>query len=112
MRQRPAAALEAARRKEREEHKKQRKHHRDRGSNNKRKNLHRSEGRKVRAQTRAQMAPVLSQLLHLCRSRQVSEVVEPRLNNQARPPITRGTPLQTCTYVPLMSSAIFTRNAR
>ena len=96
------ADSEAARRKERAEHKRQRKRHRDRGSHNKRtnkrKNLRRSEGRKGRARTRVQMAPVLSQLLHRSpRSRQVSGVVEP-MNKQARP-------MQICTYVPPMSSA-------
>ena len=87
-----AADSEAARRKERAEHKKQRKRHRDRGSHNKRtnarKNLRRSEGRKARARTRAQMAPVLSQLLHLSCSQQASELVEPRSSKQARPPLT------------------------
>jgi Ni/Co efflux regulator RcnB len=82
-----AADSEAARRKERAKHKRQRKRHRDRGSHNqrtnKRKNLRRSEGRKARARTRAQMAPVLSQLSHLTRSRLA---VEPRLSKQARPP--------------------------
>jgi Ni/Co efflux regulator RcnB len=82
------ADSEAARRKERAEHKRQRKRHRDRGSHNKRtnkrKNLRRSEGRKGRARTRVQMAPVLSQLVHLSRSRQVSRVVKP-MNKQARP---------------------------
>ena len=101
-----AADSEAARRKERAEHKKQRKRHRDRGSHNKRtnmrKNLRRSEGRKARARTRAQMAPVLSQLLHLSRSRQASEVVEPRLSKQARPPLTyvEG-PMHSCVPVPV-----------
>ena len=91
-----AADSEAARQKEREEHKKQRKRHRDRDSHNKRtnkrKNLRRSEGRKARARTRAQMAPVLSQLLHLSRSRQAFEVVEPRLSKQARPRPSRIAP--------------------
>ena len=81
-----AADSEAARRKERAEHKRQRKRHRDRGSHNKRKNLRRSEGRKARARTRAQMGPVLSQLSHL--SINSRQVVELRLSKQARPPLT------------------------
>ena len=101
-----AADSEAARRKERAEHKRQRKRHRDRGSHNKRtnkrKNLRRSEGRKARARTRTQMAPVLSQLSQLGRSRQA---VEPRLSKQARPPPHVHRPMHTCTSVPLMSSA-------
>ena len=69
-----AADLEAARRKQLAERKRQRKRERDRcfhkKRTNKRKNMRRSEWRKARTQTRAQMAPVLSQLLHLGRSRQ------------------------------------------
>jgi len=93
-----AADLEAARRKELVEHKRQCKRNRDRGSHNqrtnKRKNLRRSEGRKARARTRAQMAPVLLQLSHLPRSRQA---VEPRLSKQARPP--SRTPLDADLYI-------------
>ena len=85
-----AADSKAARRKERAEHKKQRKRHRDRGSHNKRtnkrKNLRLSEGRKARARTRTQMAPVLSQLSQL--GRRPRQAVEPRLSKQARPPLT------------------------
>ena len=102
-----AADSEAARQKEREEHKKQRKRHRDRDSHNKRtnkrKNLRRSEGRKARARTRAQKAPVLSQLLHLSRSRQASEGAEPRLSKQARPPLTYSARCRLY-IVPLISS--------
>ena len=87
-----AADSEAVRRKEWAERKRQRKRHRDRGFHNKRtnkrKNLRRSEGRKARARTRAQMAPVLSQLSHLSRSRETYEAVKPGLNVQARPPLT------------------------
>ena len=99
-----AADSEAARRKERAEHKRQRKRHRDRGSHNKRtnkrKNLRRSEGRKARARTRTQMAPVLSQLSQLGRSRQA---VESRSSKQARSRIPPDADLYIC--VPLMSSA-------
>ena len=69
---------EAARRKERAEHKRHRKRQRDRSAHNKRdnkrKNLRRSDDRKARAQTRSQMAHVLSELLHPARSRQAVEV--------------------------------------
>ena len=69
---------EAARRKERLEHKRQRKHKRDRTAHNKRANkrkiLRRSDDRKARAQTRSQMAHVLSELLHPARSLQALEV--------------------------------------
>ena len=96
-----AADLEAE---ERAEHKKQRKRHRDRGSHNKRtnkrKNLRRSEGRKARARTRTQMAPVLSQLSQLGRSRQA---VESRSSKQASSRIPPDADLYIC--VPLMSSA-------
>ena len=69
---------EAARRKERLEHKRQRKRQRDRSAHNrrtnKRKNRRRGDDRKARAQTRSQMAHVLSELLHPARSRQAAEV--------------------------------------
>ena len=94
-----AADLEAARavematgRKHLAEHKRQRKRQRDRCSHhkraNKRKNVRRSEGRKARALTRAQMMRVMSQLLHLGRSWQASEAIEPKLNKKARPLLT------------------------
>jgi Ni/Co efflux regulator RcnB len=103
-----AADSEAARRKERAKHKRQRKRHRDRGSHNqrtnKRKNLRRSEGRKARARTRAQMAPVLSQLSHLTRSRLA---VEPRLSKQARPPSRMPSDADLYICATIMSSAHF-----
>jgi hypothetical protein len=45
--------------------------------------MRRSAWRKARTQTRAQMAPVLSQLLHLSHSRQASDVMEPSSNQEA-----------------------------
>jgi len=110
-----AADSEAARRKERAEHKRkhkrQRKRHRDRGSHNKRtnkrKNLRRSEGRKARAQTRMQMAPVLSQLSQLGCSRQA---VESRSSKQARSRIPPDADLHICATNELSPS--LTRNAR
>jgi hypothetical protein len=102
-----AADSEAARRKERTEHKRQRKRHRDRASHNqrtnKRKNLRRSEGRKARARTRAQMAPVLSQLSHLTRSRLA---VEPRLSKQARSRIPLDADLHICATNELSPSSL------
>ena len=112
-----AADLEAARavematgRKHLAEHKRQRKRQRDRCSHhkraNKRKNVRRSEGRKARALTRAQMMRVMSQLLlHLGRSWQASEAIEPKLNKKARPLLTYDADLYlylyTCTPVPV-----------
>ena len=102
-----AADSEAARRKERAEHKRQRKRHRDRGSHNKRtnqrKNLRRSEGRKARARTRAQMAPVLSQLSQLGRSRQA---VESRSSKQARSRIPPDADLHICATNELSPSSL------
>jgi len=102
-----AADSEAARRKERAEHKRQRKRHRDRGSHNKRtnkrKNLRRSEGRKARARTRTQMAPVLSQLSQLGRSQQA---VEPRSSKQARSRIPPDADLHICAIYELSPSSL------